>query len=87
MTKATGGPDELAQILSSAPHGHGRRRLLALVGAGLALLELDLALQAQLSPEMALAVIWGMAAPGPALVGEVPAQRLFVELRASTQGP
>ena len=29
MTKATGGPDELAQILSSAPHGHGRRRLLA----------------------------------------------------------
>ena len=56
-------------------------------GAGLALLELDVGLSAQLSPDVALSISWAAAAPGPALVGEVPAQQLFVELRASTQGP
>ena len=55
-------------------------------GAGVALLELDLTLQAQLSREVSLGVSYGLAAPGPALVGDVPAQRLLIELRASTQG-
>lgn len=54
-------------------------------GAGLALLELDLTLAAELSREVSLGIAWGLAAPGPALVGEVPAQRLLIELRASTQ--
>lgn len=56
-------------------------------GAGLALLELDVGLSAQLSPEVALGVSWAAAAPGPVLVGEVPAQQLFLELRANTLGP
>lgn len=38
MTRTTGGTDELAQILSSAPHGHGRRRPRALAGAAVAVL-------------------------------------------------
>lgn len=55
-------------------------------GGGVALWELDLELRAELSADLALGVTWGVAAPGAALVGEVPAQRLLVELCAKTNG-
>lgn len=53
--------------------------------AGIALAELDLAVSARLTDDLSLAVAWGIAAPGPALAGELPAQRLLVELRAATE--
>ncbi|MBI1947893.1 MAG: hypothetical protein HYS27_19540 [Deltaproteobacteria bacterium] len=55
-------------------------------GTGVALWELDLELAARLTDDLRLGVLWGIAAPGPALVGELPAQRLLVELRAATDG-
>lgn len=53
-------------------------------GAGVATIELDLELRAQLSADLALGLTWGVAAPGPALVGELPAQRVLVELCAES---
>lgn len=76
--------DRAGPLLDALGNGVPARRP---EGAGLALYEVDLALQAQLSPELSLGLSWGLAAPGPALVGQVPAQRLLIELRASTQGP
>lgn len=52
------------------------------VGHGLALLELDARLELPLTDGVSLGAGYGIAVPGAALVGDMPAQRLYVTLRA-----
>lgn len=52
------------------------------VGHGLALLELDARLELPLTEGVSLGAGYGIAVPGAALVGDLPAQRLYVTLRA-----
>jgi hypothetical protein len=52
------------------------------VGRGVALVELDARLELPLTRDVALGAAWGLALPGAALIGDHPAQRLLVTLRA-----
>jgi hypothetical protein len=51
-------------------------------GSGLALVEIDARVELPLSRELSLGAAYGLALPGAALVGDQPAQRLLLTLRA-----